>query len=55
MLGQLIHKEILDQILSLRFLILAAICAFAIWLSLYDGYASYEARLCGCLRGYLAL
>jgi ABC-type transport system involved in multi-copper enzyme maturation permease subunit len=45
MLGRLIHKEILDQILSLRFVILAAIGAFTIWLSLYDGYANYQARL----------
>ena len=45
MLGRLIHKEILDQILSLRFVILAAIGTFAIWLSLYDGYANYQARL----------
>ena len=45
MLGQLIHKEILDQILSLRFMILAAIGAFTILLSLYDGYANYVFRL----------
>jgi ABC-2 type transport system permease protein len=45
MLGHLIRKEILDHLSSLRFLILAAIGALAIWLSLYDGYAYYQARL----------
>ena len=39
MLGQLIRKEILDQILGLRFVILTAIGVAVIWLSLYDGYA----------------
>ena len=45
MLGHLIRKEILDQILSLRFLVLAAVGGVAIWMSLYDGYAYYHARL----------
>ena len=45
MLGQLIRKEILDQLLSLRFIILSAIAALTIWLSLYDGYAYYQARV----------
>ena len=45
MLGHLIRKEILDQLLSLRFIILSAIAALTIWLSLYDGYAYYRARL----------
>ena len=45
MLGRLIHKENSDQILSLRFMILAAIGAFTIWLSLYDGYAKYVSPL----------
>lgn len=45
MLGHLVRKEILDQILSLRFLILSGIGALIIWLSLYDGYAYYQARL----------
>ena len=45
MLGHLIRKEILDQLLSLRFIILSAIAALTIWLSLYDGYAYYQARV----------
>ena len=45
MLGRLIHKEISDQILSLRFMILAAIGAFTIWLSMYVGYANYVSPL----------
>ena len=45
MLGHLIRKEILDQILGLRFVILTAIGAMVIWLSLYDGYAYYRDRI----------
>ena len=45
MLGHLIRKEILDHISGIRFLILAAVGALAIWLSLYDGYAYYRERL----------
>ena len=45
MLGHLIRKEILDHLLSLRFIILSGIGALAIWLSLYDGYAYYQSRL----------
>ena len=45
MLGHLIRKEILDQLLSLRFIILSVISAIAIWLSLYDGYAYYQDRV----------
>ena len=45
MLSHLIRKEILDQLLSMRFIILSTIAALTIWLSLYDGYAYYRARL----------
>ena len=45
MLGHLIRKEILDHLLSLRFMILSAIGALMIWLSLFSGYAYYQARL----------
>ncbi len=45
MLGHLIRKEILDQLLSFRFLILSIVGAIIIWLSLYDGYAHYRERL----------
>ena len=45
MLGHLIRKDILDHILSLRFLVLSLIGALTIWLSLYDGYAYYQVRL----------
>ncbi|OGG55487.1 MAG: hypothetical protein A3F84_18750 [Candidatus Handelsmanbacteria bacterium RIFCSPLOWO2_12_FULL_64_10] len=45
MSGHLIRKEILDQILSLRFMVLSIIGVLSIWLSLYDGYAYYQARL----------
>ena len=45
MLGHLIRKEILDQLLSLRFIILSAIAASAIWLSLYDGFGYYQDRV----------
>ena len=48
MLGQLIRKEILDQILSFRFMVLSAAGALFIWLSLYSGYAYYQV----CLRDY---
>jgi hypothetical protein len=48
MLGHLIRKEILDHILSLRFIILSALGAIAIWLSLYSGYVYYHA----CLKDY---
>ncbi len=45
MLAHLIRKEILDQILSLRFLILSIVGALIIWLSLFSGYTYYQARL----------
>ncbi len=45
MLGYLIRKEMLDQILSLRFLILSAIGTLVILLSLYSGYIHYQNRL----------
>ena len=45
MLGHLIRKEFLDQILGFRFLMLAGLGACVIWLSLYDGYAYYRDRL----------
>ena len=45
MLSHLTRKEILDQLLSLRFIILSVIVALAIWLSLYDGYAYYQNRV----------
>ena len=45
MLGNLIRKEILDQIVSARFLILSAIGALVIWLSLFSGCIYYQARL----------
>ena len=45
MLGHLIRKEMLDQILSLRFAILSTVGALVIWLSLYDGYTYYQDRL----------
>ncbi len=45
MLGHLIRKENLDQILSLRFLVLSIVGTLTIWLSLYDGYAYYRARV----------
>ena len=45
MLIHLIGKEMLDQISSLRFLVLALIGAVAIWLSLYTGYSYYSDRL----------
>ena len=45
MVSHLVRKEILDHLLSLRFLILAAIGAITIWLSLFDGYCYYSDRL----------
>ena len=45
MLGHVIRKEILDYIASLRFIILSALGALIIWLSLYDGYIYYQDRL----------
>lgn len=45
MIGHLVRKEILDQVLGLRFLILSILASLIIWLSLYDGYAYYRARL----------
>ena len=45
MLGHLVRKEILDHLLSLRFLILSGIAALVIGLGLYDGYATYREYL----------
>ena len=45
MLGHLIRKEILDHLLSPRYLILSACGALIIWLSLYSGYAYYSDRV----------
>ena len=45
MLGHLIRKEILDHLLSPRFLILSGVGALVIWLSLFSGYACYQDRL----------
>ncbi len=45
MLSHLIRKELLNHILSIRFLILSAMGIIVIWLSLYDGYAYYQDRL----------
>jgi ABC-type transport system involved in multi-copper enzyme maturation permease subunit len=45
MLGHLVRKEILDHLLSPRYLILMACGAFIIWLSLYSGYAYYSDRV----------
>ncbi len=42
MLGHLIRKEILDHILSLRFLILTALGAVMIWICLFVGYTAYR-------------
>ena len=42
MLGHLIRKEILDQLLSKRFIILSSVAALTIWLSLYNGYGYYQ-------------
>ena len=45
MLGHLIRKEILDHLLSPRYLILSCCGALIIWLSLYSGYAYYRGRV----------
>ncbi len=45
MIGHLIRKEILDQLLSPRYLILSACGALIIWLSLYSGYVYYSDRV----------
>ena len=45
MLGHLLRKEILDHILSLRFLILTVLGAGIIALSLYSGYGYYRDSL----------
>ena len=45
MLGHLIRKEILDQLLSRRFIILSTIGGLAVWLSLYDGFCYYQDRV----------
>jgi ABC-type transport system involved in multi-copper enzyme maturation permease subunit len=45
MLAHLIRKEILDQILSLRFLVLSLIGAVAIWLSLASGLTFYRTQV----------
>ena len=48
MLGHLIRKEILDQLLSKRFIILSSIAAVTIWLCLYNGYGYYQ----DCVKDY---
>ena len=45
MLGHLIRREMLDQVLSFRFLILSAVAALVIWASLFSGYVYYLTRL----------
>ena len=55
MLGHLVRKEVLDQLLSLRFLILTAIGASLIWFSLADGYAAYQEQLKNYRTGQLSL
>lgn len=45
MLGHLIRKEILDHLLSLRFMILSAVGALIIGLSLFSGYDYYRDSL----------
>lgn len=45
MLSHLIRKEILDHILSFRFLVLSITGTLAIWLSLFSGYTYYQLRL----------
>ena len=45
MLGHLIRKEILDHISGLKFPVLSAVGALAIWISLYSGYAYYVESL----------
>ena len=48
MLRHLLHKEILEHLLSLRFIILSALGGMVIWLSLFSGYEYYRE----CLRDY---
>ena len=48
MLGRLIQKEVLDHILSFRFLILSVLGGVTIWLSLFSGYEYYH----DCLKDY---
>ncbi|MDP6779941.1 MAG: ABC transporter permease subunit [Candidatus Latescibacteria bacterium] len=48
MLAHFIRKEILDHLLSTRFLVLTVLGVVTIWVSLYDGYAYYRS----CLRDY---
>ena len=45
MTAHLVHKEILDQIVSHRFLILTGVGALIIWLSLCRGYTHYQSQL----------
>lgn len=45
MLKHLIQKEILDHILSLRFVLLAVAGSLIVWLSLFSGYQYYRYRL----------
>ena len=45
MLLHLIRKELLDHLLSLRFIILAVFSALVVWASLYSGITYYEAVL----------
>jgi len=45
MLQHLIHKEILEHLLSLRFIILSALGGMVIWLSLFSGYEYYRDTL----------
>ena len=42
MLRHLVRKEFMDQVLSLRFLILTVLGSLIIWLSLYSGYRFYQ-------------
>ena len=48
MLAHFVRKEILDHLLSTRFLVLTVLGVVTIWVSLYDGYAYYRS----CLRDY---
>ncbi len=48
MLGHLIRKEMLDHLLSLRFIILSGVGAAIVWVSLFSGYVFYQ----GCLKEY---
>ena len=45
MLQTLVRKEILDHLLSRRFLVLSAIGSLLIFLSLFSGYRYYQTRL----------